>query len=712
MDEKMLSTERPRPQKLGTRAERRLSGLKSRLDERAQRIARDKTRAQLETAKSPVGTEPVESAFLQRLGKRAPDFARFGVTASVLLNITLAACSEARERNISVAEPPVDQFPSAVVSLGEPIPSPVPHPISSEAIMAEPLQGESFAQPSPHPSPEGLIRFLPSQRGETVIYDSVVWTREPKYGGEMALWTLFGTSDIQSSGHSWDVIGYAPVGKNPPKGLVQAVAFSIDGEMIGESVGAPKEIDMTRQSEGMVIDLESYQIQEGDRLNDILLSRGASENSLPEWISRVCKINHLSNPDEIREGNTLWIPTNVPVSQSEYGVGGPDYSLAIALGFQGYTVLPGDTPESVANLYGISPETLLVVNGIKDVNEYWLTGENLFIPNFDLENSSYSPAVLSLSETYVYPSEADRDSLAIIKERYPLVETSIIQRAELVRRYFEAGVPPISPYSIIWRDYKIFQHNGGGELPPTQENIERVLARYMLAYELNPVVCETLVKLRPGIRAINRFLESSPYWDGPPIPEELEGRNIFYVGEDFSYGTEGFPEITGNWEEILKDPFKNRAVIEGYLFYIIPHELEHSWVETESEASSLPPSWGVFKHNALSIGVGISRKAMGLEFDESIGFMELDPRVVLVYSRLREAGVDAFPLLRDIMVVGDSHPELIREVVDLYEQNQRGDDPPFDEMFANFGDIGRAHTIVTEEEKSRFIVEFDAFVGR
>jgi len=125
-----------------------------------------------------------------------------------------------------------------------------------------------------------------------------------------------------------------------------------------------------------------YKIKAGDTLSEI-----AARFGIPESIIR--QVNRITNPNYILTGTQIWIPSGTDLLNSN----------RIATNQYIYVVRPGDTLTDIATEYGVTIDSLMANNQIRDQNKIYIgqrlqivgaQGEDI-IPNADMIQPIYFP---------------------------------------------------------------------------------------------------------------------------------------------------------------------------------------------------------------------------------------------------------------------------------------------------------------------------------
>lgn len=354
-----------------------------------------------------------------------------------------------------------------------------------------------------------------------------------------------------------------------------------------------------------------------------------------------------------------------------------------------------------------------------------------------------------------------------LSKRYPEVWREFPSRIEKVIAYDVKEGPFEFSDLPAYQDYRIFGEYGMKErnLPLTKENLMFVLAWYELEYaqpiEQNPNFQRALKELAPAIKVVNEIIEdkvSAEEFVGeeiPQIPENLHRRLLF--GND-NRGGRFFPEIYVIEE--MKDPNpENYQSLLKYLAGVVPHELVHAWPqalfvgqgsswshEKDYEIKKGDTLWDISQEYGLKVEdileinpqienpdlifpeqiVKIPQKgefiwpenrkfhlvhmamcSLTAPAQEKLGFDPgIEPRIVYIYSRLRENGVeDPYGLIVQAGATMNSD-----ELWQIYEKVRGEGDLSLNELIAT-NDPDPDFSYYTSEELEAFRAEYASYLS-
>lgn len=319
-----------------------------------------------------------------------------------------------------------------------------------------------------------------------------------------------------------------------------------------------------------------------------------------------------------------------------------------------------------------------------------------------------------------------------------------------------------------YQDFRIFEKHGMRErnLPLTKENLLFILAWYELEYvqpiEQNPNFQRALKELGSVMRMINEIIKdkvSPEEFIGqktPQIPKSLQGRLLF--GND-NRGGRFFPEIYVIEEMKNPDPENYQPLLE-YLVSVVPHELIHAWPqnlvvnqrslwshEIHYEIKKGDALWDIAQASGLEIKdilatnsqienpdlifaddfleipqkgefiwpenrkfhlAHMSMCSLTAPAQEELGFEpEIEPRIIYIYSRLKEHGVeDPYGLIVQAGATMNSS-----NLWEIYESAREGSDLSLDELIATNNpdpDFG----YFTPEEREAFCAEYLPYLSQ
>ena len=101
-----------------------------------------------------------------------------------------------------------------------------------------------------------------------------------------------------------------------------------------------------------------YQVEYGDTIDIIAMKTGTTPDNIKN-------INGLNSDEDLVVGSLIIVP------RGENQI------------FQTYTVKAGDTVYSISRMYGVDPDTILLLNGLNK-SDYIYTNQELTIPNSDV----------------------------------------------------------------------------------------------------------------------------------------------------------------------------------------------------------------------------------------------------------------------------------------------------------------------------------------
>ena len=172
----------------------------------------------------------------------------------------------------------------------------------------------------------------------------------------------------------------------PSKAQVDVPSLVDEGELVAK----PEELD----SPGITFsdvpqdeaNLDVYQVKPGDTLGDIALQHEISQQEL-------AMANQLDNPNLLRVDQDLVIPSASALLPSP--VVTEEDLVATSDTVASHRVNPGETIDEIADLHGISEETLIAANQIPDPN-FILVGQVLTIPGSGMGESANVPSAPDL----------------------------------------------------------------------------------------------------------------------------------------------------------------------------------------------------------------------------------------------------------------------------------------------------------------------------
>lgn len=212
-----------------------------------------------------------------------------------------------------------------------------------------------------------FIQTLESVTGKEALVYSNTYTARSIFSSELSrypLWVAqYGVSQPSSNGkwNSWVGWQYTDQGSvNGISGYVDKDQYT-EGIFLsnkGEIPSPTPTPDPTPTPGGETI---RYTIQYGDTLSGIAAKYGTT-------VSAIASLNGISNPNVIYAGETIQIP-------------GAYRSLDSGLhacGHEAYLVKSGDTLSSIANLFGVTVDSIVALNEISNPNLIY-TGQMLLI---------------------------------------------------------------------------------------------------------------------------------------------------------------------------------------------------------------------------------------------------------------------------------------------------------------------------------------------
>ncbi len=164
-----------------------------------------------------------------------------------------------------------------------------------------------------------------------------------------------------------------------------------------------------------------YIVQPGDTLGSIALKFGADQIELIEY-------NNILTPDNLTVGSTIMIPNySPPVGSASTPSGAQTSDDATASvtsdGSVIHVVQPGEGLFGIAELYGVSPDEIMVANGMSDSNMLRV-GQELVIPGVTPEEAAASNGSIHIVQA--------GESMLGIAIRYDVTTEEILDANNLV----------------------------------------------------------------------------------------------------------------------------------------------------------------------------------------------------------------------------------------------------------------------------------------
>jgi 2',3'-cyclic-nucleotide 2'-phosphodiesterase/3'-nucleotidase len=602
----------------------------------------------------------------------------------------IAAC-EGRERDFSVAEPPVDQFPSAVLSPGEKIPQPVPRPTPDDLekfVSAMPQQPEKKAVVSPREEATPTVAATPTA---PEIRQEQPVQAIPESGVYVA-----GSGDNLSTiaerlGLTIDqILEWNPQIENPDE-IAFAQAIVVDPEKAGVggeiSPSQPLEeenlalfnlygVEVTPPSPeigGYVVDPDFQQAYRGyqDVLGPpITRSEGHSQFFTYGVISRPYTRNvyYPGMKEQENEG---------PVRRDPVG-----WNLFMIRELENPRIREGDPGWPNPDEFQVDPRLLslyqrlggvkalgIAVSPLTEWNEremaQWTTHGRLH-----LDRESGESWLAPLGEEYFEFLSGSNPELTNYRVNFEYgpekvasidsdLDLELKKRSEKVLNIFSQGrdQDQIDFRSEVFRDFwtvaywlgEIDQHGSVVSMPmPSSETIYSILAKVELEFVRSPVVQEGAQRMAKSgaMKEINLLLREKVsgdyFFDGqvPQLPETKEGlldSIIFAGGEEGVGGGLGFeyhPLLWGlKYSSRDLSSAEHDRVMRAFVNQYI-HEAIHSYPQSRSrEREGYDTYQYQFIHDLHSIPETIG------EWITGVGRPEPSPQIIYVYGALKESGV-------------------------------------------------------------------------
>lgn len=254
------------------------------------------------------------------------------------------------------------------------------------------------------------------------------------------------------------------------------------------------------------------------------------------------------------------------------------------------------------------------------------------------------------------------------------------------------------------------------ERPFDYQTALMALAWHEVRYQENPVVRQVLAEMIPGTEAINRLLvdKLSPELfkedTVPQLPEDLQEmlEKIVFTGgyEELGKVEEGigFVALLGRYDLLgisgSDDAGKARSILSGNIW----RELVRSLVQTQLQEQGRP-LWRERRYILRRLSMG-SIEAVG---EEAVGLEpRIDPRIIYLYTRLKNAGVeDPYGLLIRTAVTANEN-----ELWETYGRVRNlENDLSMDELLST-NDPDPDFTYYTPEELKAFQAEYLPYLGK
>lgn len=314
------------------------------------------------------------------------------------------------------------------------------------------------------------------------------------------------------------------------------------------------------------------------------------------------------------------------------------------------------------------------------------------------------PKIVIVLKTPVVPEKRPKEEREIFRD------LSFQFRAEKVLAYIEEinqiqpdpsgqkAIPIKLSNLSAYQDYSIFEKYGMGErdLSLTKENLLFVLAQYELEYaqpiEHNPNFQRALEELAPAIRVVNQIMKeklSAEEFIGKEIPQLPDNPQQSLIFSNVNGGGHFITDIYVIEEMKDPNPESYQHLLE-YLVGVVPHELIHAWSqELFAGQGSSSNHQAQEKYDSAGVRIAPENRKLHLAHmsmcsltapaQEKLGFEPgIEPRIIYIYSRLKENGVeDPYGLIVWAGATMNSD-----ELWQIYEKVRGEDDLSLDELIA------------------------------